>query len=108
MDAEEYAGLELDKIIHERARLMILTYLASTANAATPFSEIKTSLGFTSGNLSIQLKNLEKAGYVAITKEFRDNKPLTTVALTEKGGSELQKYIAEMETLIGALKKKND
>lgn len=94
-----------DKIIRERARLLILTYLASSEVTAVPFSEIKDALDFTAGNLSIQLKTLMEAGYVSITKEFKDNKPLTRASLTAKGSAALRRYIGEMNSLIKGLRK---
>ncbi len=94
----------LDKVVHERARLMILTYLASGAEGRASFPELKDELDFTSGNLSIQLKNLEEAGLVAIEKSFRGNKPFTEVILTEAGDGALREYLDEMERLIGSLK----
>jgi DNA-binding MarR family transcriptional regulator len=95
---------ELDKIVHERARLRILTYLATTEQERVSFNELQDSLGFTSGNLSIQLKKLSLAKYVMIHKTFKDNKPYTTVTLTPGGAGALNTYVNEMEQLIGALK----
>ena len=94
-----------DKIIHERARLLILTYLASSNIKAVPFIEIKDALDFTAGNLSIQLKTLTEAGYVSITKEFKDNKPLTRASITVKGSAALKRYIGEMDSLIKGLRR---
>ncbi len=94
-----------DKIIHERARLLILTYLASSDVKAVPFSGIKDALDFTAGNLSIQLKTLMEAGYVSITKEFRFNKPLTRASITARGSAALKRYIGEMDSLIKGLRK---
>lgn len=95
----------LDKVIHERARLVILTYLASGKSGRAEFTELKEVLDFTAGNLSVQLRNLEEAGYVAIEKSFRDNKPLTEAVLTPEGDRALREYLDEMEQLIGSLKK---
>ncbi len=94
----------LDKIIHERARLRIVTYLASNSRDAVSFNELQEKLEFTSGNLSVQLKKLKEAGYLNIHKTFKDNKPFTTVILTATGSKALLKYIDEMEKIIGALK----
>lgn len=99
---------KFDKIIHERARLMILSYLVTNMAGRAAFNKIKEDLEFSSGNLSVQLKNLEEAGYVAIEKSFKNNKPLTEVILTKKGDDALQKYLEEMERLIGTLKEKNN
>ena len=95
----------LDKIIHERARLLILTYLASNEQKGIPFNELQSKLEFTSGNLSIQLKKLKGAEYVKIKKTFKDNKPFTTVSITSQGSRALKQYIKEMEDIIQTLKK---
>jgi DNA-binding MarR family transcriptional regulator len=94
-----------DKIIRERARLLILTYLASSDVKAVAFSAIRDALDFTAGNLSIQLKTLMEAGYIGITKEFRDNKPLTRASITARGAAALKRYISEMDSLIKGLRK---
>jgi len=94
-----------DKIIHERARLLILTHLASHEKRAVSFNELQDRLGLTSGNLSVQLKKLSQVGYVDIKKTFKDNKPYTTVSITSKGTLALHDYLDEMEGLIKALRK---
>jgi hypothetical protein len=99
------SSLVNDKVIHERARLLILTYLASSDVKAVSFSAIRDALDFTAGNLSIQLKTLMEAGYIGITKEFRDNKPLTRASITARGGAALKRYISEMDSLIKGLRK---
>lgn len=94
----------LDKIIHERARLLILTYLASNEKKVISFNEILDKLQFSSGNLSVQLRKLQQAGYVAIHKTFKENKPFTTVSITHQGSDALNHYVAEMEEIIKTLK----
>lgn len=95
----------IDKIIHERARLLILTYLASNEKKEISFNEFQEKLGFTSGNLSIQLKKLKEANYIEIHKTFKDNKPHTTIQVTAEGTQALNAYIDEMESIINALKR---
>lgn len=95
---------ELDKIIHERARLRILTFLAASRKETVSFNELQENLEFTSGNLSIQLKKLAEADYVKIHKTFRNNKPYTTVKLTHSGSEALAQYVDEMEQIINTLK----
>jgi DNA-binding HxlR family transcriptional regulator len=97
--------VNIDKIIHERARLLILTYLASSEKSAVSFNELQKELDFSSGNLSIQLKNLQAAEYLAIQKTFQNNKPHTRVSITPLGSKALYSYVAEMETLIRTLKR---
>jgi DNA-binding MarR family transcriptional regulator len=95
-----------DKMIHERGRFLIMTHLAGREDGNTAsFTELKNALGYTSGNLSIQLKLLSEIGYVSIEKRFRDNKPLTTVRLTAKGWKALDAYIDDMKRIIDSLKK---
>ena len=95
----------LNKIIHERARLLILTYLASSEKKEISFNELQENLKFSSGNLSVQLRKLQQADYVAIHKTFKENKPYTTISITYPGSDALNSYVAEMEDIIKTLKK---
>lgn len=97
-------GPKLDRVIHERARLMILASLMSSQEPETGFTELKQRLGLSAGNLSIQLKNLSEAGYVKIAKSFVGRKPNTSVRITARGSAALSRYLAEMEGLIKSLK----
>jgi DNA-binding HxlR family transcriptional regulator len=92
----------LDPLVHERARLLILSYLAGAETAETSFNELKSKLELSAGNLSIQLKKLEQAGLVRIRKEFRNNKPHTTLVLSAAGLRALRTYLKQMETMIKA------
>ena len=96
--------MALDKLIHEHSRLRIVTFLASSEKKAVSFGEIKQELEFTAGNLSIQLKKLNEAGYIGIKKTFKDNKPLTTVTLKAKGLKAFEEYLNEMESIIKSFK----
>lgn len=98
------SGLGLDRVIHERARLVLLTYLASTDRAETSFTELKEELGFTAGNLSVQLRTLEEAGYVRIDKRFVAHKPYTGVRLTVKGEKAISTYLGELEVIVAGLR----
>ncbi len=93
-----------DKIVHERSRLLILTYLASADEPAVKFTELKNKLDMTAGNLSVQLKTLRKAGYVSIRKQFKDDKPLTTASVTPEGRKALEAYVTAMERIIATFK----
>lgn len=95
---------ELDRIIHEPARLQVVSYLATDGRAVS-FAELSSKLGLTSGNLSVQLKRLEEAGYVSIAKSFKNNRPLTTVSLTRMGMEALKQYLQTLESMIGRIKK---
>lgn len=96
-------GLEdlgrIDEIIHGRMRLGIMVYLADVD--AADFTELKTVLEATQGNLSVHLKKLEEAGYIAIAKSFKDNKPLTRVEITREGRKAFAAYLQAIGALIG-------
>ncbi|NNG02324.1 MAG: transcriptional regulator [Desulfobacteraceae bacterium] len=94
----------IDKIIHERVRLLILTYVAGHDHNSVSFNELQRTLELTPGNLSVQLKKLKNAGYINIEKAFRDNKPYTTVGITLTGSDALNDYVNEMERIIKVLK----
>jgi len=97
---------ELDRIIHEPARLAILTHLASSRGGKSAFTELRDELGLTAGNLSIQLKKLEEAGYLSIDKSFKGQKPYTEASISSAGERALSQYVERMEGLLKALKKK--
>ncbi|WGM46142.1 hypothetical protein KOAAANKH_01008 [Brevundimonas sp. NIBR10] len=89
----------IDEVIHGRMRLGIMVYLADAERA--DFTELKTVLDATQGNLSVHLKKLEEAGFVAIDKSFRDNKPLTRVSITDEGRRAFSAYLDAIGSLIG-------
>lgn len=96
---------EFDKIIHERARLRILVYLASSQEAETGFTDIKKDLGMTAGNLSVQLGTLEEAGYIQLRKTYIGKKPYTGIRLTLTGANALDRYLNDMESVLSSLRK---
>jgi DNA-binding MarR family transcriptional regulator len=89
----------IDDVIHGRMRLGIMVYLADVD--AADFTELKTVLEATQGNLSVHLKKLEEAGYVAIAKSFVNNKPLTRVSITRQGRRAFAAYLEAIGALIG-------
>lgn len=91
---------DLDRLIHERLRLGILSALA-TADALT-FNELKAALRTTDGNLSVHARKLEDAAYVTCTKGFDGRRPRTEYRLTALGRKELARYLTHMEALIRA------
>ena len=95
-------ALRLDRVIHERARLAIVSALA--ANEALSFTELKALLDVTDGNLSVHARKLEEAGYLVAEKSFRNRMPHTEFRLTPEGRQALDRYIAHMEALIQAAK----
>ena len=91
-----------DKVIHERMRLGITSALA--ANAKLSFTELKTLLGTTDGNISVHARRLEDAGYITCEKSFNGRVPLTEYAITTEGREALERYLNHMEALISAMK----
>ena len=89
----------IDDVIHGRMRLGIMVYLADAGTA--DFTELKTVLEATQGNLSVHLKKLEEAGYVAIDKSFVNNKPLTRVSISADGRRAFAAYLDALGALIG-------
>ena len=94
---------ELDRTIHERVRLAIVSALA--VNDAMTFGELKTLVGATDGNLSVHARKLEEAGYVQCVKGFQGRLPRTEFRLTASGRRALEKYLSHMEALIRATRK---
>jgi DNA-binding HxlR family transcriptional regulator len=94
------AAVNLDRVIHERTRLGILSALA--VNASLAFSELKQLLKATDGNLSVHARKLEDAGYVSCTKSFAGRVPKTEYRLMPAGRRALEKYLDHMEALIRA------
>lgn len=88
---------ELDKLIHEPARLSILTALSSCGQA--DFTFLRRLTGLTRGNLSSHLSRLEEAGLVDVDKSFEDKTPVTTVSLNEDGRRTIARYWDELQTL---------
>lgn len=96
-----------EKIIHERARLRILVYLASSPETEVGFPVLKQDLDMSAGNLSIQLKTLEEVGYIKLTKSFKGRKPYTGIRLSAQGEGALNRYLDEMESMLNAVREKN-
>ena len=92
--------LSLDRLIHERIRLGIVSALA--VNDTLSFNDLKQLLRTTDGNLSVHARKLEDAGYIACTKSFDGRVPHTEYRLTATGRRVLEKYLAHMEALIRA------
>jgi len=90
---------KIDDVIHGRLRLGIMAYLADAEVAS--FNELKAVLETTQGNLSIQLRKLEDAGYVAIDKSFLNRKPLTRARITPEGRTAFGAYLEAIGKLIG-------
>lgn len=88
----------LDRLIHERMRLGIVSALA--ANESLTFNNLKGLMNTTDGNLSVHARKLEEGGYVACTKSFEGRLPKTEYKLTAAGRRALENYLSHMETII--------
>lgn len=101
--AAEKVSTELDKTIHERMRLGIVSALA--ANEKMSFGDLKNLLQTSDGNVSVHARKLEDAGYVECLKSFNGRVPLTEYRITSAGRDALTKYLNHMEALIKAMKR---
>ena len=97
-------ALALDRLIHERLRLGIVSALA--VNEALTFNELKRLMQTTDGNLSVHARKLEDAGYVTCTKSFEGRMPKTEYRLTATGRRALERYLDHMEALIRATRER--
>ena len=94
----------LDRVIHERVRLAIVSALA--ANESLSFNELKALLQVTDGNLSVHARKLEQSGYVACEKSFEKRMPKTEFRLTPQGRRAFERYVSHLEALIGAARRR--
>lgn len=101
--AAEVVSNELDKLIHERMRLGIISALA--ANKSLTFNDLKSLLNTTDGNVSVHARKLEDAGYLTCEKSFNGRVPLTEYRITDVGREALNRYLDHMEALIKAMKR---
>ena len=95
---------DLDRLIHERMRLGIVSALA--ANQSLTFNELKKLLNTTDGNLSVHARKLEDANYITCTKSFAGRMPKSEYRLTDLGRRALEKYLDHMEALIEAMRER--
>ena len=96
--------LELERLIHERMRLAIVSALA--VNESLSFNELKRLLDTTDGNLSVHARKLEQAGYIGCTKSFEGRVPRTEYTLSDAGRRALERYLEHMEALIRATRER--
>ncbi len=90
--------LNLDRLIHEKGRLAMMSLLAASTEVS--FTELRDTLSMTDGNLTTHIRTLQEAGYVAVTKSFQNNRPLTTCTLTPKGRAAFSAYIDLLEQIV--------
>jgi DNA-binding HxlR family transcriptional regulator len=96
------AAVTLDRLIHERMRLGIISALA--VNESLTFNDLKKLLNTTDGNLSVHARKLEEAGYIACSKFFDGRLPKTEYRLSAQGRQALERYLDHMEALIRAMR----
>jgi DNA-binding MarR family transcriptional regulator len=89
---------DLDRLVHERIRLGIVSALA--ADNGMSFADLKHVLNTSDGNLSVHARKLEEAGYIKVSKGFEDRKPRTEYRLTAKGRRALETYLEQMEAIL--------
>jgi DNA-binding HxlR family transcriptional regulator len=100
----EPSASNLDRLIHERTRLAIVSALA--VNPSLAFNELKQLVRATDGNLSVHARKLEEAGYITCTKSFAGRLPKTEYRLSAAGRRALEKYLNHMEALIQATRER--
>ncbi len=96
--SDDFDISRIDDVIHGRLRLGVMAYLSGAGHA--DFNELKAKLSASDGNLSVQLRKLEEAGYVEIEKTYAGRKPLTRVVLTDQGRAAFVSYLDAIEKLL--------
>jgi DNA-binding transcriptional ArsR family regulator len=95
--------LDIDRLVHEPARLLILSVLAGAEDVEFKF--VETATGLTKGNLSSHATKLEEAGYLKVTKKFRDRTPVTSFRITAAGRAAFEAYCAQLSSALAAVKR---
>ena len=90
--------LQLDRVIHEKGRLAIMSMLAATPELS--FTEMRDALEMTDGNLTTHIRTLQEAGYVAVAKSYQNNRPLTKCTLTAAGRKAFTQYVDLLEQIV--------
>jgi DNA-binding MarR family transcriptional regulator len=90
--------LQLDRVIHEKGRLAILSALAATPELS--FTELRDTLGMTDGNLTTHIRILQEEGHLSVAKSYQNNRPLTTCSLTKAGRKAFAGYIDLLEKIV--------
>lgn len=90
--------LQLDRVIHEKGRLAIMSMLAASPELS--FTELRDTLEMTDGNLTTHIRTLQETGYVSIAKSYQNNRPLTTCTLTAAGRKAFASYINLLEQIV--------
>lgn len=97
--AREFDHRQLDRTIHSRIRLAVLSVLAAVESAK--FTHLRDQVNTTDGNLSTHLGKLEEAGYVEVEKSFEDRKPVSRYRLTDEGRAAFREYVGNLGEMLG-------
>jgi len=90
--------LKLDRVIHEKGRLVIMSMLAASPELS--FTELRDALAMTDGNLTTHIRALQETGYVSVAKSYQNRRPLTTCSLTAVGRKAFAEYINLLEQIV--------
>ena len=90
--------LQLDRVIHEKGRLAIMSMLAASAELS--FTELRDALEMTDGNVTTHIRTLQEAGYISVSKSYQNNRPLTTCSLTTAGRKAFTEYVNLLEQIV--------
>jgi DNA-binding MarR family transcriptional regulator len=90
--------LQLDRVIHERGRLAIMSMLAASPELS--FTELRDALEMTDGNLTTHVRTLQEAGYVSVAKSYQNNRRLTTLSMTAAGRQAFAEYVSLLERIV--------
>ena len=90
--------LQLDRVIHEKGRLAIMSMLAASPELS--FTELRDALAMTDGNLTTHIRALREAGYVSVAKSYQNRRPLTTCSLTATGRKAFREYVNLLEQIV--------
>ncbi len=90
--------LQLDRVIHEKGRLAIMSMLAASPDLS--FTDLRDTLEMTDGNLTTHLRTLQQAGYVSVAKSYQHNRRLTTLSLTAAGRKAFADYVSLLERIV--------
>jgi DNA-binding MarR family transcriptional regulator len=90
--------LQLDRVIHEKGRLGIMSMLAASPQLS--FTELRDTLAMTDGNVTAHIRTLQEAGYVSVAKSYQNHRPLTTLSLTAAGRKAFAEYVSLLEQIV--------
>jgi len=96
--------LQLDRVIHERGRMAIMSLLAASPELS--FTELRDALNMTDGNVTTHIRTLQEAGYISVAKSYQKSRPLTTCTLTAEGKKAFATYINVLEQIVQQSKPK--